>query len=82
MNEEAIKLHDVEVVAGRLVPVYNKKRHHKAKNYYYSVWVEDHHGGNERCLLFTGKEIEAAEKRSCRNPEDLTRKGWLTDMLD
>lgn len=37
---------------------------------------------NERPILFTEKEIARAEKRAKNNPEDLTKKGFLTDLLD
>jgi hypothetical protein len=44
--------------------------------------VEDADGKNERCLLFTDKEIEAAEKRAAANQEDLTSKGFFTNIID
>jgi hypothetical protein len=44
--------------------------------------IEDANGKNERCLLFTEKEIQRAESRSKRNIEDIPNKNFLTDLLD
>jgi len=78
------KLQDVGVVAGRLIPVTNtdKKKFSNANEEYFSMWVEDYDGGNERCLLFTENEILNAEHRASRNKEDLTSKSWMTDIQD
>jgi len=80
----AIKLADVDVKAGRIIPVYNKdrKKFSNAKRHYNAVWVEDADGGNERCLLFTDSELARAERRARKNPEDLTEKSWFTDIQD
>jgi len=77
-------LKDVKVVAGRLIEVWNtqRKAFSNSKNKYISVWIEDEDGSNERCLLFTEKEIKNAEYRSKRNPEDITEKSWFTNLLD
>ena len=74
----------VRIKAGRLVKVWNteKKKFSNAKPWYISVWVEDANGGNERCLLFTEKEIQAAERRAAANQEDLTKKDFVTDLVD
>jgi hypothetical protein len=74
----------VRVKAGRLIKVWNteKKKFSNAKPWYISVWVEDADGKNERCLLFTQKEIEAAEKRAAANQGDLTSKGFFTNIID
>jgi len=74
----------VRIKAGRLVRVWNTERAKlsNAKPTYVSVWVEDANGKRERCLLFTEHEIERAEYRASRNPEDLTKKKWVTDLLD
>lgn len=72
----------VRIKAGRLVRVWNKRPHPSASAKYVAVWVEDADGCNERCLLFTPYEIARAEDRSSRNLEDLTKKGWFTDLLD
>jgi hypothetical protein len=74
----------VRVKAGRLIKVWNteKKKFSNAAPKYISVWVEDADGGNERCLLFTEREIKAAEKRADANQEDLTSKRFFTDIAD
>lgn len=79
--EEAIKLTDAIVKGGRLIPVYNKGKQEK-KTHFLAIWVEDHTGENERCLLFTQAEIEKAEKRALQNPEDIPKKTLLIDILD
>jgi hypothetical protein len=79
------KLLDNAVVKnGRLIQVWNDKRpkFSNAKKVYWAVWVEDADGGNERCLLFTDREIKNAEYRASKNEEDLTSKTLLTDFFD
>ena len=77
-------LDNTTVKSGRLIQVWNDKRpkFSNANKVYWTVWVEDANGKNERCLLFTDKEIKAAEHRANRNKEDLTEKNLLTDLLD
>ena len=74
----------VRIKAGRLIKVWNteKKKFSNAKPWYISVWVEDADGKNERCLLFTEKEIQAAERRAAANQEDLTKKDFVTNLVD
>jgi hypothetical protein len=72
----------VKVKPGRLVRVYNTEKKKNENDGYVSVWVEDANGKNERCLLFTEKEIQRAESRSKRNIEDIPNKNFLTDLLD
>lgn len=72
----------VRVKSGRLIRVWNQKKKTNAKASYVSIWVEDANGDNERCLLFTEKEIKRAQQRSEKNMEDLTNKGFITDLLD
>lgn len=80
----------VRVVAGRLIRVENTQRKQLAAHsplrtgaeYYYSVWVEDADGSNERCLLLTACELERIERRSRKNPEDLPAKGLIARLLD
>jgi hypothetical protein len=79
---KAIQLEKARVVAGRIIPVYNKKRKSAANKSYYSVWVEDADGKNERCILLTEYQIKTAEERARKNPEDCTQKGFITDLLD
>ena len=72
----------VRIKGGRLIKVWNTKKKGNSKPWYTSVWVEDADGSNERCLLFTPKEIERAARRADKNKEDLTNKSFLTDLLD
>jgi hypothetical protein len=69
---------------GRIIQVWNtaRKKFSNAKKKYFAVWVEDANGKNERCLLFTEKEIKRAEYRASRNKEDLTEKNLITDIFD
>lgn len=70
------------VKQGRLIRVDNTERLFGSSPSYQAVWVEDSDGGNERCLLFTDDEINKAEERAAKNVEDLTEKGFFTDILD
>jgi hypothetical protein len=72
----------VRVKAGRLIKVWNTLKKKNENKGYVSVWVEDADGTNERCLLFTEKEIQRAELRASKNVEDLTDKGFFTDLVD
>lgn len=72
----------VKIKAGRLIKVWNSRPKPAAKPWYISVWVEDANGKNERCLLFTEKEIARAEERANKNKEDLTKKSFFTDLID
>jgi len=74
----------VSIKMGRLVVVENTERpkFSNAKRKYIALQVEDADGSNERCLLFTEAEIASAEYRATRNNEDLTDKGFFTDLLD
>ena len=67
---------------GRLITVGNKDRKFGSANEYVAVWVEDSNGKDERCLLFTQREIDNAAKRAGKNIEDLTKKSWLTTVTD
>jgi hypothetical protein len=49
---------------------------------YVAVQVENADGSDERCLLFTEKEIQAAQERADKNKEDLTNRSFITDLLD
>jgi hypothetical protein len=72
----------MKVVKGRLIEVNNKDRKFGSALSYIAMQVEDSDGTNERCLLFTDAEIAKAEERAKRNPEDLTEKGFFTDLFD
>jgi hypothetical protein len=70
------------VKQGRIIQVDNTDRKFGSASSYKAVWVEDSNGKNERCLLFTDLEIEVAQKRANENIEDLTKKSFLTDLVD
>jgi len=78
------KIDDVKVAAGRLIRVENTKKpkFSNAKNEYVAVFVEDASGKNERCLLFTERELKVAEIRAKKNKEDLLKKSCLTNLID
>ena len=82
----AEKLSNESVKKGHLVKVANTQRkilksgHQTGAGTYVAVWVEEE--GKEECLLFTENQIEVARKRAAKNPEDIPKKGWLTDLLD
>ena len=71
-----------KVKAGRIILVENKNQHFAAKDQYLSIWVEDADGSNERCLLFTERELNIAEERAKKNSEDIPEKGVITDFFD
>jgi hypothetical protein len=75
-------IEQVKVKMGRLIRVWNTEKRKTENAGYVSVWVEDADGKNERCLLFTEKEVQRAEYRASRNLEDLTKKSFLTDFID
>jgi hypothetical protein len=75
-------LDQVKVKQGRLIRVENTEKTFGSADVYIAVQVEDADGSNERCLLFTEKELEAAQERADNNKEDLTTKSFLTDLLD
>jgi len=72
----------MKVVKGRLIFVENTKRLFGSAESYIAIQIEDADGGNERCVLFTNSEIAKAEERAKKNPEDLTKKGFITNLLD
>lgn len=71
-----------KIKKGRLISVENQDRKFGSAPFYIAVQVENSNGKNERCLLFTDDEIKKAEERAKRNPGDLTKKGWLVNLLD
>ena len=124
---------DMKIKAEYLIRVKNTEipKFSNANKEYYSCWVEADNGKDERCLLFTEKEVEkfsfvittknytfgrleefqlgnrigyitkvfykdlgeklvfiskniisSAENRANKNKEDLTKKSFLTDLLD
>jgi hypothetical protein len=71
-----------KIVKGRLIQVENTERKFGSAHSYIAVQVEDENGSNERCILFTQDEINKAQKRADKNPEDLTKKGFITSLFD
>lgn len=67
---------------GRLVKVKNtkKKGYTGERENFIAVWVKDLEGA--KCLLFTDGEIERAEARAEKNSEDLTKRSWISCLLD
>jgi hypothetical protein len=67
---------------GRLVRVKNtnKKGYSGEREDFIAVWVKGKNG--PKCLLFTDGEIERAETRAAKNPEDLTKRSWISEILD
>jgi hypothetical protein len=78
------KIDNVTVKAGRLIRVVNtlRKKFSNANKQYFSLYVEDADGKNERCLLLTERELKMMEYRASRNIEDLPKKSKLIDILD
>jgi hypothetical protein len=75
-------LDQVKVKQGRLIRVENTERTFGSADVYVAVQVENADGSDERCLLFTEKEIQAAQERADKNKEDLTNRSFITDLLD
>jgi hypothetical protein len=75
-------LDQVRIKQGRLIRVENTERTFGSADVYVAVQVENADGSDERCLLFTEKEIQAAQERADKNKEDLTNKSFLTNVLD
>ena len=75
-------LDQVKVKQGRLIRVENTERTFGSADVYVAVQVENADGSDERCLLFTEKEIQAAQERANKNKEDLTNRSFITDLLD
>lgn len=75
-------LDQVRVKQGRLIRVQNTDKTFGSSDVYIAVQVEDADGNNERCLLFTEKEIQSAQERADKNKEDLTTKSFITNLLD
>ena len=65
---------------GKIITVANKNRKFGANEEYYAIWVDTN--GKEHCLLFTEYELNRAKDRAEKNPEDIPRKGFFTDLFD
>lgn len=84
MNKKVVQLQRGKIKSGRIIKVKNtfRPKFSNADQEYYAVWVEDAHGGNERCFLITDKELARLEDRSLKNKEDWTKKNFFTDFMD
>ncbi len=84
VSTKVTRLDKVLVKSGRIIEVMNenRKKFSKAAKTYLTIQVEDANGGNERCLLFTAREMRVAEERAKKNPEDWTKKNILVDAID
>lgn len=84
MKKTKAVIDKARVKAGRLIRVENTNipKLSNAKKEYFSIWVEDANGDNERCWFLTDKDVEKLELRSKKNKEDWTKKGLLIDILD
>jgi len=67
--------------AGKILRVENKDKKFGANPEYLAIWVENEKG-KEYCLLFTERELKVAKDRAEKNPEDIPRKGFFTDLFD
>lgn len=72
------------VVPGRLIRVWNKGHEKNDPNddFHYTLWVEDANGKNERCIILTPKMLAEADQLAKDNPEDLTEKSFIQNVID
>ena len=66
---------------GDMVLVSNMKKKPAAAAKYNHIRVQ-FPNGKEKSLLFTDSQIKVALNRADKNPEDLPKVSWLTDMFD
>ena len=68
---------------GRLVSVKNtnKKGHTGEKESFIAVWVKNARGISQ-CILLTEAELQRGVSRADKNPEDLTKRSWISELLD
>jgi hypothetical protein len=69
------------VKQGKIIEIKNKDRKFGANEKYYAIWIENSHK-KERCLLFTEHQLVTASKRAQKNPEDVPKKGFFTNLFD
>jgi hypothetical protein len=67
---------------GRIYRKQNTQRHHRANTHYNFVRVETEDGKTEMLLALTDKELQRAQERAEKNPEDCPQASFLQDMLD
>lgn len=68
---------------GRLISVKNtnKKGHTGERDSFVAVWVKNARGVAQ-CILLTEGEIARGMMRAEKNPEDLTKRSWISELLD
>jgi|TARA_R100000152_G_C6700049_1_gene129766 hypothetical protein len=70
-----------KVKQGRIIEVENKSRKFGANSKYFAIWTENS-DKKEICLLFTENQLTTAKERADKNPEDIPKKGFFTDLFD
>lgn len=68
---------------GRLISVKNtnKKGYNGERDSFIAVWVKDKRGISQ-CILLTEGEVARGIIRAEKNPEDLTKRSWISEILD
>lgn len=70
-----------KVKQGKILEVENKDRKFGANSKYFAIWTENAKK-EELCLLFTENQLLTAKLRAEKNPEDIPKKGFFTDLFD
>lgn len=78
----AEQLNDEKVKEGHILEVVNteKPKFSNANNKYYVIHCEK--DGVEFPIMLTQRELDTAIRRAERNPEDVPKKGFFTDLID
>jgi len=66
---------------GNIILVENTEKKFGAADEYFAVWVQNTKG-KEFPLMFTERELRIAIERAEKNPEDVPKKGFFTDLFD
>ena len=66
---------------GNIIEVKNQDRKFGANEKYYAIWTQNSRK-QERCLLFTEHQLLTASQRAQKNPEDIPKKRFLTNLFD
>ena len=70
-----------KVKQGKVIEVENTNRKFGANEKYYAIWTENSKK-KELCLLFTEHQLIKASERALKNPEDIPKKGFFTNLFD
>ena len=70
-----------KVKQGKIIEVQNQNRKFGANSKYFAIWTENSKK-EELCLLFTENQLLTAKSRAEKNPEDIPKKGFFTDLFD